>query len=166
MKTSLNRKWLYCFVIVLLPLISLPIFSSVASNSALESNDFVFELSFISAEYLDADRDGFEDDTRFYVDVFFNPEYFDGSLTKMDCEFEIILPSETTFSYFGFIKLYSKDCIIQFDVYNTVTEPGWYTINFDAFVKIRMTKYHSFDTIIFDPPTGTGEGGGSPSFGL
>ncbi|HUU79737.1 MAG TPA: hypothetical protein VMX55_15465 [candidate division Zixibacteria bacterium] len=165
MSSTLNKKWLKCVILLSISLMSLPILSTTALN-ALEYNESVFEISFISAEYLDADLDGFEDDTRFFVDVDFNPSYFDGTLLRMDADFEIILPSGTTFAFIGFIRLESRDCIIQFDVYNTVTEPGWYTINFNAYVKIRMTKYHSFDTIIFDPPTGTGEGGGSPTIGL
>ena len=125
----------------------------------------VYDMAFIHAEYLDADDDGLEDDTRFSVDVFFNPLYFDGSEIRLDCYFEIILPSNTTFAYKGFIKLDSVSCVIQFDVYNTVTEPGWYTINFESSVRLQMLKYTCFCTTIFDPPDGT-EGGGGPSIGL
>jgi len=99
------------------------------------------------------------------VYVFFNPLYFDGSLIHLDCYFEIILPSNTTYAYKGYIRLPSESCIIQFDVYNTVTEPGWYTINFESSVKIKMIKYTCFCTTIFDPPT-EAPGGGGPTIGF
>ncbi len=130
-------------------------------------NPAVYEMTFIHAEYLDADLDGLEDDTRFSVDVYFNKDYFDGSIIRLDCLFEIILPSELTYTFKGYIRLESTSCIIQFDVYNTVTESGWYTINFYSYVRIYNIKYTCFCTTIFDPPTGTGEGDGAgPTIGL
>lgn len=129
-------------------------------------DDSIYNMEFISAEYLDADSDGHSDDTRFLVDVYFNPAVFDGSYVKLDCDFEIILPSNTTYYYTGFIRLQSVSCQIQFDCYDTVTESGWYTINFDSFVRLKKNVYHSFCSIVFDPPTGHGEGGGSPSIDI
>ena len=61
----------------------------------------------------------------------------------------------------------SIDCVIQFDVYNTVTEPGWYTINFHSSVRVYNLKYTCYCTTIFDPPeTAKPEGGGAPGISL
>ena len=159
-----NKNFLKIAILLLFTLIIVP--ATVLQTHAYDTRiPDVYNMSFIHAEYLDADEDGIEDDTRFLVDVHFNPLYFDGSLIRLDCYFEIILPSNTTFAYRGFIKLASDSCIIQFDVYNTVTEPGWYTINFDSSVKIQMIKYTCFCTTIFDPPTETPAGGG-PTIGF
>ncbi|MHA1461927.1 MAG: hypothetical protein ACTSQ0_02545 [Candidatus Heimdallarchaeota archaeon] len=156
-----NKNFLKIAILLLFTLIIVP--ATVLQTHAYDTRiPDVYNMSFIHAEYLDADEDGVEDDTRFLVDVYFNPLYFDGSLIRLDCYFEIILPSGITFAYRGFIKLASDSCIIQFDVYNTVTEPGWYTINFDSSVKIQMIKYTCFCTTIFDPPT-EAPGGGGPT---
>ncbi len=154
-----NKNFLKIVILLLFILIIVP--TTVLRLQAYDTRiPEVYNMSFIHAEYLDADKDHYEDDTRFLVEVYFNTLYFDGSLIRLDCYFEIILPSGITFAYKGFIKLASKSCVIQFDVYNTVTEPGWYTINFESSVKIQMIKYTCFCTTIFDPPTGTGGGGG------
>ncbi|MHA1212013.1 MAG: hypothetical protein ACTSSH_06095 [Candidatus Heimdallarchaeota archaeon] len=156
-KRSLTITFLFLVTLFLLPV-------TIRTTSGLnERNPAVYEMTFLHAEYLDADMDGLEDDTRFSVLVFFNPEFFDGSVVKLDCLFEIILPSNATFTFKGYIRLESLDCIIQFDVYNTVTEPGWYTINFSSSVRLFNIRYTCYCTIIFDPPTGGGEGdGGGP----
>jgi hypothetical protein len=160
-----NKKLLGIISLLFLTLIILP--TTVTTIKGYNTRNLaVYEMSFIHAEYLDADLDGVEDDTRFSVDVYFNPEFFDGSLVKLDCLFEIILPSGLTYTFKGYIRLNSISCIIQFDVYNTVTEPGWYTINFYSSVRLFNIRYTCFCTTIFDPPTGTGEGAGSPSIGL
>jgi hypothetical protein len=138
----------------------------ISSRTFVREDSSTYSMEFISAEYLDADNDGNADDTRFFVDVFFSENIFDGSRVKLDCDFEIILPSNTTYYYTGFIHLGATSCVIQFDCYDTVTEPGWYTINFHSSVRQRMNVYYSFCTIIFDPPTGHGEGGGSPSISI
>lgn len=154
-----NKNFLKIVILLLFTLIIVP--TTVLRIQAYDTRiPEVYNMSFIHAEYLDADKDHYEDDTRFLVEVYFNSLYFDGSLIRLDCYFEIILPSGITFAYKGFIKLAAKSCVIQFDVYNTVTEPGWYTINFESSVKIQMIKYTCFCTTIFDPPTGTGGGGG------
>ncbi|MBY8993616.1 MAG: hypothetical protein KGD59_03630 [Candidatus Heimdallarchaeota archaeon] len=160
-----NKKFLGIVFLVFFTLLILP--TSILSIKGYSTrNPFVYEMSFIHAEYLDADIDGAEDDTRFSVNVYFNPEYFSGSQIRLDCLFEIILPSNSTFTFKGYIRFDSVSCVIQFDVYNTVTEPGWYTINFSSYVRIQNIKYTCFCSIIFDPPTGTGEGGGIPTIGL
>jgi hypothetical protein len=125
----------------------------------------VYSMEFLSAEYLDADEDGSADDTRFFVDIYFGP-IFDGRNIKLNCLFDIILPSGKTLSYSGFIILSPVSCVIQFDVFDTVTEPGWYTINFHSNIQYRGYSYHSFCSTIFDPPTGHGEGGGTPTIGI
>ncbi|NHJ85560.1 MAG: hypothetical protein FK734_08865 [Asgard group archaeon] len=162
----LNKKYLTLGSLLFLSLILLPT-SIINTNGILEErNPAVYEMSFIHAEYMDADLDGYEDDTRFSVFVDFNTEFFDTTSLRIDCLFEIILPSETTYTFKGYIRLEPIDCVIRFDVYNTVTESGWYTINFYSSVKLYNVKYTCFCTIIFDPPTGTGEGGGTSSIDL
>ncbi len=159
---KLDRKIIGVILLVLFTFLP----TSLTNTQGLQTRDLaVYEMSFIHAEYLDADMDGYEDDTRFSVNVYFNPDIFDGSEIRLDCLFEIILPSNTTYTFKGYIRLDSVSCVILFDVYNTVTEPGWYTINFYSYVKIQSIKYTSFCTIIFDPPTGIG-GGGAPTVGL
>ncbi len=159
-----NKNFLKITILLFFTLIIVP--TTVLQIHAYDTRiPDVYDMSFIHAEYLDADEDGSEDDTRFLVYVFFNPLYFDGSLIHLDCYFEIILPSNTTYAYKGYIRLPSESCIIQFDVYNTVTEPGWYTINFESSVKIKMIKYTCFCTTIFDPPT-EAPGGGGPTIGF
>ncbi|HUT79941.1 MAG TPA: hypothetical protein VMZ29_01965 [Candidatus Bathyarchaeia archaeon] len=159
---KLDKKTISILLLILFTFLPL----SLTNTQGLQTRDVaVYEMSFIHAEYLDADLDGYEDDTRFSVYVYFNPDIFDESDIRLDCLFEIILPSNTTFTFKGYIRLNSVSCIIQFDVYNTVTEPGWYTINFYSYVKIQMYKFTSFCTIIFDPPTGIG-GGGAPTLEL
>ncbi|NHJ48998.1 MAG: hypothetical protein FK733_14525 [Asgard group archaeon] len=160
-----NKKILITFLLLI---IAVPIISfSITNAQAYNTRDFgIYEMTFTHAEYLDADLDGSEDDTRFSVYVYFNPEFFDGSIVKLDCLFEIILPSGITHTFKGYIRLESRSCTIQFDVYNTVTEPGWYTINFYSSVRIFNLRYTCFCTTIFDPPTGTGEGGGTPTIGF
>jgi hypothetical protein len=158
-----KSKSIIFLIVFLIPVIAL---SSISVRGLFERNFNVYEMSFVHAEYLDADGDGYEDDTRFSVYTYFNPEFFDGSLIRLDCNFEIILPSNKTFYFHGFIRMYSVSSTIQIDAYNTVTEPGWYTINFSSSVKIYNIKYTCFCSIIFDPPTGQGEGGGIPTIGL
>lgn len=159
-----NKNTLKIVILLLFTLIIVP--TTVLRIQAYDTRvPDVYDMSFIHAEYLDANEDGSEDDTRFLVDVHFNPLYFDGSLIRLECYFEIILPSGITFAYKGFIKLASESCIIQFDVFNTVTEPGWYTINFDSSVRIQVFRYNCFCTTIFDPPTGTG-GGAEPTIDI
>ncbi|MBD3193076.1 MAG: hypothetical protein GF308_20735 [Candidatus Heimdallarchaeota archaeon] len=159
---KLSKKTIVCFLFLVFSILSLT-YSAAQGKVFVVDDESIFKVSFISAEYLDADGDGHSDDTRFDVEVYYNPEVFDGSRIKMDCYFDIILPSNTTYSYFGFVQMYSITSIVRFDVYDTVTESGWYTINFDAYVKVKMLSYHSFCTTIFDPPTGHGEGGGTPT---
>lgn len=161
----LSKKFLRIIFLVFFTLIILPTTYLTVKGLQMR-NPSVYEMTFINAEYLDADLDGFEDDTRFSVSVYFNPEYFDGTAERLDCLFEIILPSGAIFTFKGYIRFESVSCIIQFDVYNTVTEPGWYTINFYSYVRIYNIKYTCFCTTIFDPPTGTPEGGGAPGIGL
>ncbi|MBN1329938.1 MAG: hypothetical protein JXA54_10740 [Candidatus Heimdallarchaeota archaeon] len=159
---KLDKKTVSIILVILFTFLP----TSLTNTQGLQTRDYtVYEMSFIHAEYLDADLDGYEDDTRFLVDIYLNPDIFDGSEIRLDCLFEIILPSNTTYTFKGYIRFNSVSCIIQFDVYNTVTEPGWYTINFYSYVKVQMTKYTSFCTTIFDPPTGIG-GGGAPTVGL
>jgi len=160
-----SKKFLGIVFILFLILLILPITVTTIKGYSTR-NPAVYEMTFIHAEYLDADLDGVEDDTRFSVDVYFSPDYFDGSFVRLDCLFEIILPSGLTYTFKGYLRLDSLSCVIQFNAYNTVTEPGWYTINFNSYVRIYNIKYTSFCTIIFDPPTGTGEGGGVPTIGL
>lgn len=127
----------------------------------------VYSMEFIDAYYLDADNDGYADDTRFYVLCYFCQDVFVGRLSKVNCEFEIILPSGTTYSYKGFMLIYSKPkVIVQFDVYNTISESGWYTINFYSTVQVKNILYDCFCSTTFDPPTGHGEGGGTPTISL
>jgi hypothetical protein len=160
-----NKKFLGIVFLLFFTLLILP--TSILSIQGYTTRNLsVYEMSFIHAEYMDADLDGYEDDTRFSVDVYFNPEYFDGSLIKLECLFEIILPSEASFTFKGYIRLDSVSCVIQFDAYNTVTEPGWYTINFSSFVRLYNMRYTCYCSIIFDPPTGQGEGGGAPLIDL
>jgi len=161
----LNKK-IKSIIFLVFIFIPILIFSSISVNGVTRSNNDVYEMTFIHAEYLDADGDGNEDDTRFIVDLYFNPNYFDGSVERLDCYFEIILPSGITFAYKGHIHLYSVSCMIQFDVFDTVSEPGWYTINFSSYIQIQMLKYTCFCTTIFDPPTGHPEGGGTPTIDL
>ena len=164
MKVSNKKSKNIIFLLVfLIPVIAI---SSISTSGILERDFSVYEMSFVHAEYLDADGDGMEDDTRFSVFIYFNPEFFDGSLIRLDCNFEIILPSNKTFYFHGFIRMNSVSSTIQIDAYNTVTEPGWYTINFSSNVKIYNIKYTCFCTIIFDPPTGGDEGTGGPSIGF
>lgn len=124
--------------------------------------DTHYQMQFLSAEYLDADADGLEDDTRFSVQLTFDPNLFDGRTIKLSCYFEIITPSNTIYDYTGFIIMYCEDSIFIFDVFNTVTEPGWYTINFSSSFQYKGSIYSSFCTTIFDPPTGGEEGTGGP----
>lgn len=161
---ALNKKSksIIFLLVFFIPVIAL---SSISAKGLYERDFAVYEMSFVHAEYLDADGDGLEDDTRFSVYTYLNQEIFDGSLIRLDCNFEIILPSNKTFYYHGYIRLYSVSCTIQFDVYDTVSEPGWYTINFSSSVRLFNVKYTCFCTTIFDPPTGT-EGGAGPTIGL
>ncbi|NHK32554.1 MAG: hypothetical protein FK730_14470 [Asgard group archaeon] len=161
----LNKKNLRIIFLLFFTLIILPT-TYLTVNALQVRNPAVYEMSFIHAEYLDADLDGIEDDTRFSVFVYFDPDYFDGSIKKLDCLFEIIIPSGAMFTFKGYIRLETIDCIIQFDVYNTVSESGWYTINFYSYVRIYNIKYTCFCSTIFDPPTGTPEGGGAPGISL
>ncbi|MHA1126015.1 MAG: hypothetical protein ACTSSB_07500 [Candidatus Heimdallarchaeota archaeon] len=158
-----KSKSIIFLLVFLIPVIAL---SSISASGILERDFSVYEMSFVHAEYLDADGDGLEDDTRFSVYTYFNPEFFDGSIIRLDCNFEIILPSGITFYYHGFIRMNSVSCTIQIDAFNTVSEPGWYTINFSSYVKIYNVKFTCFCTTIFDPPTGHPEGGGTPTIGL
>jgi len=162
---ALNKKSksIIFLLVFLIPVIAL---SSISARGLYERDFSVYEMSFVHAEYLDADGDGFEDDTRFSVYTYFNPEFFDGSLIRLDCNFEIILPSNASFAFHGYIRLYSVSGTIQINAYNTVIEPGWYTINFSSSVKMYNIKYTCFCTIIFDPPTGHPVGGGTPTIGL
>jgi len=142
-------------------------FASSKAQLCSKTDHKVYSMEFISAEYLDADNDGLSDDTRFFVKCHFSQDVFSGKTTKINCFFEIILPSGYTYEYEGFMLLNSYPIVIvQFDVYNTVSECGWYTINFYSTVQVKNSVYVCFCTTTFDPPTGHGEGGGTPTIEL
>ncbi|MFW9922988.1 MAG: hypothetical protein ACFFDW_06830 [Candidatus Thorarchaeota archaeon] len=154
--------------ISLLIIISILTFSfsiqSVQASNFTRATSLAYSMEFISAEYLDADMDGYEDDTRFFVDVYYDPLFFDSRTIKLYCYIEIITPSGLNYNYSGFIIMESICCIIRFDVFNTISEPGWYTINFTSSFQDRGVIYSDFCTTIFDPPTGNP--GGAPTISL
>ena len=164
-KMGLKSRQLKISLLIIISILCLSfITQSTHSKSYVKTTSIGYSMEFIGAEYLDADEDGLEDDTRFFVSLYFDPTIFDDKLIKLCCFFEIITPSGIEFEYTGFIILQSVSCTIRFDVYDTVIEPGWYTINFNSTFQDKGLIYSSFCTTIFDPPTE--RPGGAPTIGL
>jgi hypothetical protein len=122
-----------------------------------DNNEYDIELNLYYATYGDYDNDGVEDDCYFEAKL-----YLRNIRQAKSCWFLTIeLPSGYTFEFKFYCSIDSSDGVVDITIYafNTAIESGWYIGTLYCYLYGFANFYiGTYDKIIFDPPSGSGEG--------
>jgi hypothetical protein len=133
-------------LVITLLLSNITLKAELPNYIAISNNKTSLEMEITFANYTDGDLDGIEDDVVSIFTIDLESEY---RINVFAIEALLTLPSGNTFYYVLIFITTNNHLDFTWFMYNTATEPGWYTLALTAILFIggraEGTAYYIFD---------------------